>query len=45
MTRALSCAGLGIIGDIAWVPSLSLIGRDINYRASGDTMNECLSIL
>ena len=45
LTRALACAGLGIVGDIAWVPSLSRIGRDINYRASGDMMNEVLSIL
>lgn len=45
LTRALACAGLGIVGDIAWIPSLSLIGRDVNYRASGDLMNECLSIL
>jgi len=45
LTRALACAGLGIVGDIAWVPSLSLLGRDINYRASGDMMNEVLSIL
>nr|MDJ0523695.1 HEAT repeat domain-containing protein [Planctomycetota bacterium] len=45
LTRALACAGLGIVGDVAWVPSLSLIGRDVNYRASGDLMNECLSIL
>ncbi len=45
LTRALACAGLGIVGDVAWVPSLSLVGRDVNYRASGDLMNECLSIL
>ncbi len=45
LTRALACAGLGIVGDLAWTPSLSMIGRDINYRASGDMINEVLSIL
>jgi len=45
LTRALACAGLGIVGDLAWVPSLSRIGEDLNYRASGDMINEVLSIL
>ena len=45
LTRALACAGLGIVGDLEWVPSLSNISRDINYRASVDAINEVLSIL
>ncbi len=45
MTRALACAGLGIVGDLEWVPSLSLLSNDINYRAAGDAINEALSIL
>ncbi|MDA1194516.1 MAG: HEAT repeat domain-containing protein [Planctomycetota bacterium] len=45
LTRALACAGLGIVGDVAWVPSLSLISTDINFRASTDAVDEVLSIL
>lgn len=45
LTRALACAGLGIVGDMEWVPSLSRISKDINYRASVDAINEVLSIL
>ena len=45
LTRALACAGLGIIGDINWIPALSAISKDINFRASGDAFNEVLSIL
>jgi len=45
LTRALACAGLGIVGDLVWLPSLSLLGEDLNYRASGDMINEVLSIL
>jgi HEAT repeat protein len=45
LTRALACAGLGIIGDLEWIPSLSRISRDINYRLSTDILNEVLSIL
>jgi HEAT repeat protein len=45
LTRALACAGLGIVGDIAWIPTLSKISKDINYRASTDAINEVLSIL
>ncbi len=45
LTRALACAGLGIVGDINWVPALSTISKNINWRASGDAFNEVLSIL
>ena len=45
LTRALACAGLGIVGDINWVPALSSISKNINWRASGDAFNEVLSIL
>lgn len=45
LTRALSCAGLGLIGDLEMTPSLARLSKDINYRASPDTVNEALSIL
>ena len=45
LTRALACAGLGIVGDLEWLPSLSLLYEDINYRASGPMIAEVLSIL
>jgi HEAT repeat protein len=45
LSRALACAGLGIVGDLEWIPSLSRISRDINYRLSTDILNEVLSIL
>jgi len=45
LTRALACAGLGIVGDINWIPALSGISKNINWRASGDAFNEVLSIL
>lgn len=45
LTRALACAGLGIVGDINWIPALAAISKDINFRASGDAFNEVLSIL
>lgn len=45
LTRALACAGLGLIGDLEMVPSLARLSKDINYRASPDTVNEALSIL
>jgi HEAT repeat protein len=44
-TRAISCAGLGLIGDLEMIPSLSHISKDINYRAACDVINEVLSIL
>jgi len=45
LTRALACAGLGVVGDLEWLPSLSRMSKDINYRASIDCVNEVLSIL
>jgi HEAT repeat protein len=45
LTRALACAGLGVVGDLEWIPSLSKISKDINYRASVFYVNEVLSIL
>jgi len=45
LTRALACAGLGLIGDLEWIPSLSRASKNINYRASTDLVNELLSIL
>jgi HEAT repeat protein len=45
LTRALACAGLGLIGDMEWIPSLARGTKDINYRASTDLINEFLSIL
>ncbi|MCC7140218.1 MAG: HEAT repeat domain-containing protein [Planctomycetes bacterium] len=45
VTRAISCAGLGLIGDLELVPSLSHISKDINFRAACDIVNEVLSIL
>jgi len=44
-TRAIACAGLGLIGDLEFIPSLSRISKDINYRASSDPINEVLSFL
>ena len=45
LTRALACAGLGVIGDLEWLPSLSRISLDVNYRASTDLINEVLSLI
>jgi HEAT repeat protein len=45
LSRALACAGLGLIGDLEWLPSLSRVSKDINYRSSTDLINEVLSIL
>ena len=45
LTRALACAGLGLIGDLEWIPSLSRLSKDINYLAVGDVISEVLSIL
>ena len=38
LTRALACAGLGVIGDLEWLPSLSRITIDSNYRAATDAV-------
>lgn len=45
LTRALACAGLGIIGDLERVPTLARLSKHVNYRASTDSRNEVLSIL
>ena len=45
LTRAIMTAALGVIGDLEWIPSLSLITKDINYRAMNDSLNEVASIL
>jgi HEAT repeat protein len=45
LTRALACAGLGVVGDLEALPSLSRISKDVNYRASIFYVNEVLSIL
>lgn len=45
LTRALACAGLGVIGDLEWLPSLSRITLDLNYRASTDAINEIASLI
>ena len=45
LTRALACAGLGVVGDLESMPSLSRLSKDINYRASIFYVNEVLSIL
>jgi len=45
LTRALACAGLGLIGDLEYIPSLARGSKNINYRASIDLINEFLSIL
>jgi HEAT repeat protein len=45
LTRALACAGLGVVGDLEWLPSLSHLYEDINYRAAGSLVAEVLSIL
>jgi HEAT repeat protein len=45
LTRALACAGLGLIGDLELIPSLARLSKHVNYRASTDIVNEVLSIL
>lgn len=45
LTRALACAGLGVIGDLEWIPSLSRISKNLNYRASVDVINEVVTIV
>jgi hypothetical protein len=45
LTRALACAGLGLVGDLEWIPSLARVSKHVNYRASNDLLNELLSIL
>jgi HEAT repeat protein len=45
LTRALACAGLGLIGDLELLPSLARGSDNINYRAVGNTLREYLTIL
>ena len=45
LTRALACAGLGLIGDLELIPSLARGSKNVNYRASTDIINELPSIL
>ena len=45
LTRALACAGLGLIGDLELLPSLGRAVTNVNYRASTDLINELASIL
>lgn len=45
LARALACAGLGLVGDLEWQPSLARLSSNVNYRASGEMMSELLSIL
>ena len=45
LTRALACSGLGLVGDLEWIPSLARLSTDLNYRAAGAMMAEVLSIL
>lgn len=45
LTRALAVAGLGIISDLEFTPTLSRLSTDINYRAGVDLTHEALSIL
>lgn len=44
-TRSMACSGLGVVGDLQWIPSLAKVSRDVNYRASVDLITETLSIL
>ena len=44
-TRAAACSGLGVVGDLQWIPSLSKVSRDLNYRALVDLVAEVLTIL
>ena len=45
LTRALATAGLGLVGDLEWIPSLARLSKHVNYRASTDVVDEVLSIL
>lgn len=45
LTRALACAGLGVVGDMEPIPSVSLIAEDLNFRAPTDALLEWTSIL
>jgi HEAT repeat protein len=43
--RARAAAGLGLVGDLEAVPSLSAFGRDLNHRVVTDALAEVLRIL
>ena len=45
LTRAQACAGLGILGDLEWNPSLQRLRHDLNYRAMSNLLWEAVSIL
>ncbi len=45
LTRAMACAGLGLVGDLEMLPSLAILSNGINYRALVDAVREYLSIL
>jgi HEAT repeat protein len=45
LTRALACAGLGLVGDLELIPALARIRKDINYRAAPNAVAEVLTIL
>lgn len=45
LTRALACAGLGLLADPERIPSLSLLGIDSNYMARTEALHEALSLL
>ncbi len=45
LTRALACAGLGLLADLERIPSLSLLGVDSNYMARTEALHEALSLL
>lgn len=42
-TRTLAASGLGEIGDLEWLPSLSRIRLDVNYRAATDLIRAVLA--
>jgi HEAT repeat protein len=45
LTRALATAGLGLIGDLERVSSLTRLSKDVNYRAQTESVAEVLTIL
>ena len=45
VTRAMAAVGLGMIGDLKPLPTLSRLGKNYNYRASVREIDELLFIL
>lgn len=45
LARAVSCAALGVVGDLEPLPSLSRLSVNVNYRATTDLTREVLSII